>query len=148
MGMLQPKRVKYRKIHRGSHRGLATRGATLAFGDVGLKSLRSTWMTARQIEAGRRAIVRHLRRGGQVWIRVFPNKPMTKKPLETRQGGGKANVDQWVATVHRGLVIFEIGGIPEATARQALKLAAAKLPVPTRVVGRRDFLMPGTSSAG
>ena len=88
MGMLQPKRVKYRKIHRGSHKGLATRGATLAFGDVGLKSLHSTWLTARQIEAARRAIVRHLRRGGQVWIRVFPNKPMTKKPLETRQGGG------------------------------------------------------------
>ena len=147
--MLQPKRVKFRKTHRSRPGGLATRGATLAFGEWGLKSLKSAWLTSRQIEASRRAIVRHLRRGGRVWIRIFPDKPMTKKPLETRQGGGKANVDHWVAVVRRGAMLFEIGGIPDATAQQALKLAAAKLPLPTRVVGRADFLIPtGATTEG
>lgn len=139
--MLQPSRVKYRKVQRGRRKGIATRGATLAFGDWGLKALGNAWITARQIEAARRAITHHLKRGGQVWIRVFPDKPVTKKPAETRQGGGKGNVEVWVAVVRRGRMLFELAGVRPEVAREALRLASQKLPIPTHVVSREDFLM-------
>ncbi|MBI2165779.1 MAG: 50S ribosomal protein L16 [Chloroflexi bacterium] len=138
--MWQPKRVKYRKQHRGRRKGVATSGSGLAFGEYGLKALEAAWLTARQIEAARRSITRQLKRGGQVSVRVFPDKPATAKPLETRQGGGKGNVDHWVAVVKRGRMLFEIGGVGEELATEALKLAAAKLPIATRVVSRSDML--------
>ena len=141
--MLQPKRVKFRKSHRGRRKGLAQKGNTVAFGDYGLKTLEPAWITARQIEAARRAITRHLRRGGQVWIRVFPAKPVSKKPAETRQGGGKGPVELWVAVVRPGRIMFEVGGVPEETAKQALARAAQKLPVQTRTVGRQEFALTG-----
>ncbi len=137
--MLQPKRTRYRKAHRGRMRGLAQRGNSVSFGEFGLKSLGRAWLTARQIEAARRAITRHLRRGGQVWIRVFPDRPYTHKPAETRQGGGKGPVEGWVAVVKPGRVMFEVGGVPEETARTALARAAQKLPILTRTVGRFDL---------
>lgn len=118
-------------------KGMAQRGSTVAFGEVGLKSLAPAWITARQIEAARRAITRHLRRGGQVWIRIFPSKPITHKPAETRQGGGKGPVEAWVAVVRPGRIMFEVAGVPEDVARKALGLAAQKLPIPTRTVGRQ-----------
>jgi len=138
--MWQPKRVRFRKVHRGRRKGIATSGHTLAFGDWGLKALENCWLTARQIEAARRAIVRYMRRGGQLWIRVFPDKPVTKKPLETRMGGGKGNVDHWVAVVKRGRILFEIGGVTEEQARTALTLASHKLPIPVKIVSRADML--------
>ena len=138
--MLQPKRTKYRKLHRGRMRGLAIKGSSVAFGDFGLKSLEVTWITSRQIEAARRAITRHLRRGGQVWIRIFPDKPITKKPAETRQGGGKGPVEGWVAVVRPGRVMFEVGGVPAELAKSALARAAQKLPVQTRMVSREEPL--------
>ena len=122
-------------------RGLASRGNTVAFGDFGLTALRPTWLTARQIEAGRRAITRHLHRGGQVWIRVFPDKPITHKPAETRQGGGKGPVEAWVALVRPGRIIFEVGGVPAELAASALARAAQKLPIPTRTVSREEKLV-------
>ncbi len=134
--MLQPKRVKYRKMHRGRREGNAQSGNSVAFGDFGLKAMAPAWITARQIEAARRAITRHFRRGGQVWVRVFPDKPVSKKPLETRQGGGKAAVERWVAVVRPGRVLFEVGGVPEETAKRALYLAAMKLPIPVRTLSR------------
>ena len=136
--MLQPKRTRFRKVHRGRMRGLAYKGSSVSFGDFGLKSLSPAWITSRQIEAARRAIVRHLRRGGKVWIRIFPSKPITKKPAETRQGGGKGPVDAWVAVVKPGRVMFEVGGVAPATAQEALRKAGQKLPVRTRVLGRAD----------
>ena len=136
--MLQPKRVKYRKMHRGRRRGVATTNNVVQFGNYGLKSLEPGWLTARQIEAARRAITRHLRRGGQIWIRVFPDKPVTKKPLETRQGGGKAAVDHWVAVVKRGQMLFELAGVGGEIANEALRLASHKLPVATRMVSREE----------
>ena len=136
--MLMPKRVKYRKQHRGRMKGRATRGAEIAFGEYGLQALEPCWMTNRQIEAARRAIVRYLRRGGRMWMRVFPDKPVTKKPAETRMGGGKGAVDQWVAVVQPGRIIFEVSGVSEEIARQALRLAAAKLPIDTQFVVRTD----------
>ncbi len=139
--MLQPKRTKYRKQHRGRMRGVASRGSSVRFGDFGLKSLDAAWVTARQIEAGRRAITRHLRRGGQVWIRVFPSKPITRKPAETRQGGGKGPVDAWVALVKPGRVMYEVGGVSEELARAALARAAQKMPVQTRMIGREEPLV-------
>ncbi len=138
--MLQPKRTKYRKMHRGRMKGRAARGNTVAFGDYGLKSLEPAWVTSRQIEAGRRAITRHLHRGGQVWIRVFPDRPYTHKPAETRQGGGKGPVEAWVAVVRPGRVLFEVGGVPGDLARAALARAAQKLPVQTRTVSREEKL--------
>ena len=138
--MLQPKRTKYRKMHRGRMKGRAARGNTVAFGEYGLKSLEPAWLTARQIEAGRRAITRHLRRGGQVWIRVFPDKPYTHKPAETRQGGGKGPVEAWVAVVRPGRVLFEVAGVPADLARSALARAAQKLPVQTKTVSREEKL--------
>jgi len=134
--VLQPKRVKYRKTHRGQMRGKAHAGSTIAFGDFGLQAQEAAWMTARQIEAARRVIVRYLRRGGQMWIRVFPDKAVTKKPAETRMGSGKGSPDHWVAVVRPGRMLFEIGGIKENMAREALHLASYKLPIATRFVAK------------
>ena len=131
--MLQPKKVKYRKIQRGRRRGKAQTGNTVHFGEFGLQATEAAWVTSRQIEAARRAIVRHLKRGGQVWIRVFPDKPVTSRPPETRMGKGKGAVDHWVAVVKPGRIMFEIGGIQENLAREALRLAAQKLPMPVRI---------------
>jgi large subunit ribosomal protein L16 len=127
--MLQPKRTKFRKQFKGRNRGVATRGNKVSFGEFGLKSTEHGRITSRQIEAARRALSRHVKRGGKVWIRIFPDKPISKKPLEVRQGKGKGNVEYWVALVQPGRMMFEIEGVPEDLARQALKLAAAKLPV-------------------
>src|ERR671925_64988 len=135
--MLLPKRVKYRKMHRGRRQGIATRGATVAFGDYGLQAMEACWMSNRQIEAARRAMTRHVKRGGQVWNRVFPDVPVTKKPLEVRMGSGKGNVEYWVAKVLPGKVLFEIEGVDEATAREAFRLAGAKLSVSTMFVKRQ-----------
>lgn len=137
--MLQPKRTKFRKLHKSRNRGLANRGNRVSFGEFGLKAVGRGRLTARQIEAGRRAMTRHVRRGGKVWIRVFPDKPITKKPLEVRQGKGKGNVEYWVALIQPGRVIYEMEGVPEDDARRALTLAAAKLPFPTVFV-RRSLL--------
>jgi large subunit ribosomal protein L16 len=134
--MLQPKRVKHRKVHRGRRRGKASAGNSLTFGEFGLQALGHTWMTARQIEAARRAITHHIRRGGKVWICVFPDKSVTKKPAETRMGSGKAAPDHWVAVVRPGRILFEIAGVQEDVAREAMRLASHKLPIPTRVVAR------------
>ena len=134
--MLQPKRTKYRKQFKGRNRGVATRGAKVSFGEYGLKALDLGQITARQIEAARRAMSRHVKRGGKVYIRIFPDKPITKKPLEVRQGSGKGNVEFWVALVQPGRVMFEIEGVTEDLAREALGLAAAKLPVRTTFVAR------------
>ncbi|TET99027.1 MAG: 50S ribosomal protein L16 [Dehalococcoidia bacterium] len=138
--MLQPRRTKYRKTQRGRRAGRANSGNTVAFGDFGLQALGTCWMTARQIEAGRRAITRYVRRGGKLWIRVFPDKPVTKKPLETRMGKGKAPVEFWVAVVKPGRIIYEIAGVREESAREAMRLAAHKLPIPTRFVAREVAL--------
>lgn len=132
-----PKRVKFRKQQRGKMRGNATRGNFVAFGDYGLQALDTHWVTARQLEAGRVACMHFLRRQGRVYIRVFPDKPISKKPLETRMGTGKAEVDYWAARVRAGTMLFEIAGVPENTARQALVRVAAKMPVRCRFVGRR-----------
>jgi len=137
--MLMPKRVKFRKQHRGRMRGKAQRGSTIAFGTYGLQSLEPQWLTSRQIEAARRAIVRYVRRGGKLWIRVFPDKPVTMRAAETRMGSGKGTVDHWVAVVKPGRMIFEMTGIREDQAREALRLAAHKLPMRTQFVVRDDF---------
>ncbi len=137
--MLMPKRSKYRKQMRGNMRGKATRGATLAFGDVGLKALEPAWITSVQIEAARVAINRRVKRGGKMWIRIFPDKPITKKPAETRMGKGKGAPEGWVAVVKPGRVIFELEGIDETLAREALELGAAKLPCRTKIVRREVF---------
>ena len=137
--MLMPKRVKFRKQHRGRMRGMAQRGSTIAFGTYGLKSLEPQWLTSRQIEAARRAIVRYVRRGGKLWIRVFPDKPVTMRAAETRMGSGKGSVDHWVAVVKPGRIIFEMTGVREDQAREALRLAAHKLPMRTQFVVRDDF---------
>jgi large subunit ribosomal protein L16 len=134
--MLQPKRTKFRKQFKGRNRGVATRGNKVSFGEYGLKATEHGRITSRQIEAARRALSRHVKRGGKVWIRIFPDKPISKKPLEVRQGKGKGNVEYWVALVQPGRMMFEIEGIPEDLAREALKLAAAKLPVKSAFEGR------------
>lgn len=144
--MLMPKRVKYRKQHRGRMKGRATRGAEIAFGEYGLQALEPCWMTNRQIEAARRAIVRYVRRGGKLWIRIFPDKPITKKPAETRMGGGKGNVEGWVAVVKPGRILFEIAGVREEVAREALRLASHKLPIKTQIVTRVEVGSEGESS--
>jgi large subunit ribosomal protein L16 len=138
--MLLPKRTKYRKQHRGRMRGRAGRGNTLSFGDYGLQALEPCWMTSRQIEAARRAIVRYMKRSGKVWIRIFPDKPVTAKPAETRMGKGKGAVDHWVAVVKPGRVIFEISGVGEDAAREAMRLAAHKLPIRTRFLSRDEIV--------
>ncbi|MES9832265.1 MAG: 50S ribosomal protein L16 [Candidatus Thiodiazotropha sp. LLP2] len=134
--MLQPKRTKFRKQHKGRNRGLAFAGSSVSFGEYGLKSTGRGRITARQIEAARRAITRHVKRGGKIWIRVFPDKPITKKPLEVRQGKGKGNVEYWVAQIQPGRMLYEIEGISEEIAREAFALASAKLPVATSFVKR------------
>ena len=134
--MLMPKRVKFRKQQRGRMRGIATRGASVAFGEYGLQTLDPAWITNRQIEAARVAMTRHIKRGGKVWIRIFPDKPVTKKPAETRMGKGKGNPEEWVAVVKPGRILFELEGVDEKTAREALRLGSAKLPIKTRVVRR------------
>ncbi|HOV47707.1 MAG TPA: 50S ribosomal protein L16 [Anaerolineae bacterium] len=137
--MLMPKRVKYRKQHRGRMKGKAGRGMDIAFGDIGLQALEPSWITARQIEAARRAIVRYMKRRGKYWIRIFPDKPVTAKPAETRMGKGKGAVDHWVAVVRPGRVLFELAGVPDDVAREALRLAAHKLPIRTQVITRVEL---------
>lgn len=138
--MLQPKKTKYRKMFKGKMKGNAQRGATLAFGSYGIKSLEEVWMTARQIEAARIAATRYMKRECQLWIRIFPDKPITKKPLEVRMGKGKGAVEYWAAVVRPGRMLFELDGVTEEVAREALRLAAQKLPVKTKVVVRRDLV--------
>lgn len=135
--MLQPKRTKFRKQQKGRNRGLATRGVAVCFGEFGLKAVEPAKVTARQIEAARRAVTRCVKRGGKIWIRLFPDKPITEKPLEVRMGSGKGNVEYWVDVVRPGRILFEIEGVPEQLAEKAFKLAAAKLPLKTQFVKRR-----------
>ena len=137
--MLQPKKVKYRKQMKGRIRGAAQRGAVVAFGDYGLQVIESGKLSARQIEAARIAMTRHVKRGGKIWIRVFPDKPITKKPAETRMGKGKGNPEEWVAVVKPGRILYEMEGVRPEIAREAFRLAAHKLPVPTRFVQREEF---------
>ncbi len=134
--MLQPARTKHRKMMKGRMRGQATRGNRLNFGDIGLMALEPAWLTSRQIEAGRVALTRHVKRGGKLWIRIFPDKPITKKPAETRQGTGKGGVEYYVAVVKPGRMLFELQGVQEAIALEALKLAQFKLPIATKIVRR------------
>ncbi len=142
--MLAPKRIKYRKQQKGRMRGQAHRGNSVAFGDYGLQSTEPAWITNRQIEAARVALTRHIKRGGKVWIRIFPDKPVTKKPAETRMGKGKGNPELWVAVVKPGRVMFELQGVSEDIARRAFELATAKLPVKTRFIAR-DGMEGGAS---
>ncbi|MCC7411361.1 MAG: 50S ribosomal protein L16 [Gammaproteobacteria bacterium] len=135
--MLQPKQTKYRKQQKGRNRGLATKGSRVSFGEFGLKAIGRGRLTARQIEAARRAITRHVKRGGKVWIRVFPDKPVSKKPLEVRMGSGKGNVEYWVAQIKPGRVLYEMAGVPESIAKEAFRLAAAKLPIRTEFATRK-----------
>ena len=134
--MLQPKRTKFRKQHKGRNRGLAQAGNKVSFGTIGLKAVSRGRLTARQIEAARRAMTRHVKRGGKIWIRVFPDKPITEKPLEVRQGKGKGNVEYWVAEIRPGKMLYEMEGVNEEVAREAFTLAAAKLPIKTTIVSR------------
>ncbi|GAC1361646.1 MAG: 50S ribosomal protein L16 [Ktedonobacteraceae bacterium] len=136
--LLAPKRTKYRRQHRGRMSGEAQRGSTLSFGEFGLQALEACWMEARQIEAARIALTRFMKRGGKVWIRVFPDKPISAKPAETRMGSGKGAVDHWVAVVKPGRIIFEIGGVSEEIAKEAVRLASHKLPVKTRFITRGE----------
>jgi large subunit ribosomal protein L16 len=133
-----PKRVKYRKQQRGRMRGTSLRGSTVSFGEFGLQALEPIWLTSRQIEAARRTMVRYIKRRGKVWIRVFPDKPFTKRAAETRMGTGKGPVEYWVAVIRPGRILFEMGGIPEVEAKEALRLAANKLPIKTKIVKRID----------
>ncbi len=135
--MLQPARTKYRKQMKGKNRGLASQGNKVSFGEYGLKATDRGRITARQIEAARKAMTRHIRRGGKIWIRIFPDKPITKKPLEVRQGKGKGNVEYWVAQIQPGKILYEMSGVDENLAKEALKLAASKLPVNTKFVTRK-----------
>ncbi len=137
--MLQPKKVKHRKVQKGRMRGKAYRGSSLSFGDFGLQATESCRVTARQIEAARIAMTRHAKRGGKVWIRIFPDKPITKKPAETRMGKGKGSPEEWVAVVKPGRMLYEMEGVPAKTAREALRLAAHKLPLSTRIVEREEI---------
>ena len=137
--MLQPKKTKFRKMQKGKMKGNAGRGHRLAFGSFGIKALEECWMTARQIEAARIAVTRYMKRQGQVWIRIFPDKPVTKKPAEVRMGKGKGGVEYWAATVSPGRILFECDGVDEAMAREAMRLAAQKLPIKTKFIIRRDL---------
>ncbi len=136
--MLSPKRVKHRKTHKGRMRGKATRGNKVSFGEYGLMALEPTWITSRQIESARVAMTRHIKRGGKVWIRIFPDKPITQKPAETRMGKGKGNPEYWVARVKPGRVLYEMAGVNPVVAREALRLAAHKLPLRTRLLEREE----------
>ena len=138
--MLMPKRIKHRKVHRGRMKGRASRGAELSFGEFGLQALEPCWMTSRQIEAARRAIVRHVKRGGKLWIRVFPDKPVSRRPAETGMGDGRGSLDHWVAVVKPGRILFEIAGVREEAARAAMRLASHKLPIKTQFVSREGAL--------
>ncbi|MBL7690148.1 MAG: 50S ribosomal protein L16 [Flavipsychrobacter sp.] len=138
--MLQPKKTKHRKAHKGRIRGNAQRGATIAFGSFGLKALEPKWITNRQIEAARQAMTRHMKREGNVWIRIFPDKPITRKPAEVRMGKGKGNLEFWAAVVKPGLIMFELEGVPMQVAQEALELAAQKLPIKTKFVVRHDYV--------
>ncbi|MBN2075404.1 MAG: 50S ribosomal protein L16 [Dehalococcoidales bacterium] len=142
--MQQPKRVKFRKVQKGRRRGKANTGNTIAFGDYALQAQESVWLTARQIEAARRAITRHIRRGGNVWIRVFPDKPITKKAAETRMGSGKGAPDHWVAVVKAGRIIFEMAGVSEEVAKEAMRLASHKLPVQTKFLVKESGVLAGS----
>ena len=144
--MLQPKRVKYRKSQKGRRRGKANSGNTVAFGDFGLQAQESAWLTARQIEAARRAITRHVRRGGHVWIRIFPDKPVTKKAAETRMGSGKGAPDHWVAVVRPGRILFEMTGVAEEVAKEAMRLASHKLPIDVRFVTKEAGIAAGSEN--
>lgn len=137
--MLSPNRVKHRKVQKGKMRGLAYRGSDVSFGEYGLQATECGWITARQIEAARIAVTRHVKRGGQVWIRVFPDKPISKKPLETRMGRGKGAPEEWVAVIRPGRVLYEIEGVDEATAKEAFRLAGHKLPIQTKVLKRGEI---------
>jgi len=136
---LMPKRVKFRRNHRGSRRGMALSGSKVNFGEYGLQSLENAWITNKQIEAARVALTRHIRRGGKVWIRIFPDKPVSKKPAETRMGKGKGAPESWVAVVKRGRILFEMDGVPKDLAREALRLASHKLPVKTKFITRQGI---------
>jgi len=136
--MLMPKKVKYRKQQRGKNRGIAHRGSTISFGDFGLQAIERGWLTARQIEAARIAMTRHVKRGGKIWIRIFPDKPITKKPLETRMGKGKGAPEEWVAVIKPARILYEMEGVSEPIAREAMRLAAHKLPLKTRFVTRGE----------
>ena len=144
--MLQPKRVKFRKSHKGQRRGKAQAGNTIVFGDFGLQALESAWITSQQIEAARRAMTRYVRRGGNIWIRIFPAKPVTRKPAETRMGGGKGAPDHWVAVVKPGRMLFEMAGVDEAVAKEAMRLASHKLPIDTRFVVAEAGASAGSDS--
>ena len=146
--MLIPKRVKYRRQQRGRMTGKATRGNTVTYGEFGLMAMEPCWVTSQQIEAARIALTRYTKRGGQVWIKIFPDKPVTEKPAETRMGSGKGTPEYWVAVVKPGRVLFEIGGIEETVAREALRLAAGKLPLKTKIVKREDAPNPNDIKAG
>lgn len=134
--MLSPRRAKYRKQFRNRRKGLAVRGSSISFGSIGLKSQQTAWITARQIEAARRAMTHYTKRGGRIWIRIFPDKPVTKKPAETRMGSGKGDVDHYVAVVKPGTILFEMGSVEDKTAREAMRLASHKLPIKTKIVSR------------
>ena len=136
--MLSPRRTKYRKQHRGRMRGMAYRGSTLNFGDYALQATEPSWITARQIEAARRAMTRYVKRGGKIWIRIFPDKPVTMRPAETRMGSGKGSPEFWVAVVKPGRIMFEMAGVPESVAKEAMRLAAQKLPIKTKFITRDE----------
>lgn len=136
--MLMPKRVKYRKVHRGRMKGKDHRGNTITYGEYGLQALEPAWITSNQIEAARRAMTRHVKRGGNVWVKIFPNKPVTEKPAETRMGSGKGAPEYWVSVVRPGRILFEMGGVSDEEAREAMRLAAHKLPIKTKFVARDD----------
>ncbi|MBS6525452.1 MULTISPECIES: 50S ribosomal protein L16 [Aedoeadaptatus] len=144
--MLMPKRVKYRRQHRGRMKGVAHRGNTLTYGEFGIQALEPTWITSNQIEAARRAMTRYIRRGGNIWIKVFPDKPVTEKPAETRMGSGKGAPEYWVAVVKPGRVLFELGGVEEEVAREAMRLAAMKLPIKTRFIAKNKEESEGDSN--
>ncbi len=136
--MLMPKRVKHRKVQRGRMKGTATRGNQITYGEYGLQALEPAWITSNQIEAARRAMTRYVKRGGNIWIKIFPDKPVTEKPAETRMGSGKGSPEYWVAVVKPGRILFEMGGVSEEDAREAMRLAAHKLPIKTKFVTRED----------
>lgn len=144
--MLMPKRVKYRRVHRGRMTGKATRGNTLTYGDFGLQALEPCWMTSNQIEAARRAMTRYIKRGGNIWIKVFPDKPVTEKPAEVRMGSGKGSPEYWVAVVKPGRVLFEMSGVSEEIAREAMRLAAHKLPIKTKFIAREIMEKEGEAN--
>ncbi len=142
--MQQPKRVRFRKVQKGNRKGIANSGNAVSFGDFGLQTLETAWLTARQIEAARRAITHYVRRGGTVWVNIFPDKPVTKKAAETRMGSGKGEPDHWVAMVKQGRILFEMAGVDEQSAKEALRLAGNKLPIPTKFVTRETLIAAGS----